>query len=502
MLPSFSVANISSEVSGIAQLWQIFCSIYCSLFNIFIISFSANMHLLFFYKCYNVVMLNEKDPNNKFDEGEIEETASLKRQQDKLVGFYLSGGDRRYVFNSGPGKERFSEKRVTQVDRDKVSDMMFHNKIPLSIEHDLLDHVAGPADYEDVGVDGVFRNLEFDGVQRQILGYMTGVPWDDYEHTSGQNVHDFLQNYPTPMEFAKTSRDFLVSLARVNKDEVVRDYADAMETFKYTMYGKKYEYYLAMKKMHRESKDMVSKETRDSSWGANVASDDYNRERLVVSAGIAEKSSGQVAGNGNKESEDSAYYNPEAGIFAVFDGAGGMMGGQQASLTARDVFARIAERNDLESANSIGNALLAANSAILRDSSAGHSTAVVGRVIMDEKDNTSKLIYASVGDSRIYVVRNGKAKLITKDEGYRNIITNSLGSQYCRIKQKGYYPLEEGDRIVFCSDGVTGDVEEDFIPIDEFASIVTRAKDAQSAAQGLVDRATKIDDRTAIVAEV
>ena len=59
-----------------------------------------------------------------------------------------------------------------------------------------------------------------------------------------------------------------------------------------------------------------------------------------------------------------------------------------------------------------------------------------------------------------------------------------------------------GDRIVFCSDGITGDYEPDLISNDEVASVVERAKTAEQAARDLIAISTKIDDSTAMVVEV
>ena len=131
----------------------------------------------------------------------------------------------------------------------------------------------------------------------------------------------------------------------------------------------------------------------------------------------------------------------------------------------------------------------------------GVSTAVIGRIL--EKDGRKVLLWASVGDSRIYLVRNGvkDAFQVTKDEGEGNRLWYGLGHNF-RVRQFGELPLMDGDRVVFCSDGVTGDYELDFIPNDEFASIVGGAETADLAAWSLINRATKRDDRTAIVVEV
>ena len=215
---------------------------------------------------------------------------------------------------------------------------------------------------------------------------------------------------------------------------------------------------------------------------------------------------GELTGDHERKNEDAVYYNPEDGIFGVFDGAGGVEGGARASeLASRVVGAIVKEKKDLgqrlpERPADLTEMLLQANDTVWHDTEAGISTATIGRVVGGF--GGKKLIWASVGDSRIYLVRDGDAKQITTDEGVGNQIWNYLGSDAMWAKQAGEVPLKNGDNIVFCSDGVTGDFEDDFIPNREFAAIVSNAKTAEEAGEKLVLRATKTDDRTAVVVRI
>ena len=142
-----------------------------------------------------------------------------------------------------------------------------------------------------------------------------------------------------------------------------------------------------------------------------------------------------------------------------------------------------------------------ANERVARDPRAGISTAVLTKVV--RIDGRLKLAYASVGDSRIYVVdKEGNARLITRDEGEGRYLYNAIGdgdgSKGC-TRQYGEIDLHKGDRIVLCSDGITGDYGEDLMSERELGFIVSRSRDARNASQNLIAGARKKDDRTAIV---
>lgn len=450
-------------------------------------------------------MVNPNSPGNNQNNEQSPEKVNLERQKDKLVGFYLSGGDTAYIFQSD--KPQFSEKRVTNVNRDRALDILYNNEIPVETERNLLASIKGP--YNFVGQNGIFQRIQHSKQEKRILGYMTGMRWGEHDYTSGENVHDFLLLFPTPMDFEASSRNFLQMIADHNSKEKLQEYVGSMEEFKHQMYGKKYEYFKAMRELHREALERPPRRTRED-YGRfgkksleshnSKSPESHNTLPSVKDVGLAVISRGQLSGNPEKPCEDAFYQNPDAGVFAVFDGAGGMRDAAEASGIGRDVTAQMVKRNVPETTGDLANILTFADKAVKRNTNRGHSTAVIGKITDGPEGKV--LTYASVGDSRIYIVRDNMAFLITKDEGFENKITNALGAENFRVKQTGEVPLEDGDRLVFCSDGITGDYEKDFIPEDEFAGIVSQAPTAGLAAWGLINRATKRDDRTALVVEV
>jgi protein phosphatase len=114
------------------------------------------------------------------------------------------------------------------------------------------------------------------------------------------------------------------------------------------------------------------------------------------------------------------------------------------------------------------------------------------------------LYLTQVGDSRAYLVRNGAAYQLTKDQSLtqrlveagelteeeaarserRNIILQALGPD-ARIKvDLTYQELRRGDVLVLCSDGLSGQVNK-----DEIAEIAGSATDLQAACDRLIDLA-------------
>src|SRR5213596_4015196 len=111
-------------------------------------------------------------------------------------------------------------------------------------------------------------------------------------------------------------------------------------------------------------------------------------------------------------------------------------------------------------------------------------------------------VYLSqVGDSRAYLIRNGQAVQLTKDQSLmqrlveagelteeeaakserRNIILQALGPD-ARVKvDLTHQEVRRGDVLVLCSDGLTGTVKK-----EEIAAVATRERDLQAACDKLI----------------
>ncbi|MGH7616064.1 MAG: Stp1/IreP family PP2C-type Ser/Thr phosphatase [Gemmatimonadaceae bacterium] len=128
------------------------------------------------------------------------------------------------------------------------------------------------------------------------------------------------------------------------------------------------------------------------------------------------------------------------------------------------------------------------------------------------------LYLAQVGDSRAYLVRDGVARQITKDQSLmqklieagelteeeaehserRNIILQALGPEPTIKVDLTHQVVRRGDTLVLCSDGLSGQVSK-----DEIAAVVSEETDLTNACRRLIDRANENggpDNITVIVA--
>lgn len=209
-------------------------------------------------------------------------------------------------------------------------------------------------------------------------------------------------------------------------------------------------------------------------------------------------------------------------IFAVADGMGGHQGGEVASLTAiealRDAYRREAGPGGIEAAIAAANDAVthkARGSADLR--SMGTTLAVVA--LVDDGDD-ELLAVANIGDSRIYLMRNGELSQLTDDHSLpqelkrqgqlteaeaavdprRNVVTRVIGPSFGEGPDMQNLIPYAGDRIVICSDGLYNEVDD-----GDIAKVLRTVRDPKEAANLLVDQANTnggADNISVIVVDV
>ena len=223
-----------------------------------------------------------------------------------------------------------------------------------------------------------------------------------------------------------------------------------------------------------------------------------------IDAGVAEKTR-----RGREVSEDRSIVKLNHGLFGVFDGVGGEWGGAAAAdmafarLNARiqraptDAFRQtaphLAEEWLRETLDSISQN-------ISEHAGVGFTTATVARVVDSHEGQV--VVWASIGDSRLYHVRDGRAKQVTVDEGEGRFLARCLGNERPwdrNIQQTGRIVLKPGEKIVLVTDGITGDYGDDLMRETELYGIVHGNSSAQHAAKELVNQSRKNDDGTAVV---
>ena len=209
-------------------------------------------------------------------------------------------------------------------------------------------------------------------------------------------------------------------------------------------------------------------------------------------------------------------------LLVVCDGIGGHKGGETASRLAVDVIKNHFENldADYDAKNELLNALAAANNTIVETALQDRSLEGMGStaVIVLFKDDLAYT--ANLGDSRIYLVRDEKIKLLTTDHSLvqqmidskmltpeeakshpkKNVITKSLGREGA-VEPDISEPIEllKNDKFILCTDGLTNYVKD-----DEILKIVGNNL-VQQAAGKFVDLANEkggSDNITVQIAEV
>jgi serine/threonine protein phosphatase PrpC len=177
------------------------------------------------------------------------------------------------------------------------------------------------------------------------------------------------------------------------------------------------------------------------------------------------------------EPEQPAVLSTRGRFYAVADGMGGHAAGQIAAELAlksviRKYYANTSD--DLETA--LVAAIQYAN-ALVRDTAAtipgraGMGTTLTAAVVHE-----GDLIVAQVGDSRLYLIRDGAIRQVTQDHSwvaeqvrlgaldpaaaarspFRNVITRSLGAEPEVEVDLYREALQPGDVVLLCTDGLSG----------------------------------------------
>lgn len=214
--------------------------------------------------------------------------------------------------------------------------------------------------------------------------------------------------------------------------------------------------------------------------------------------------------------EDSLVVTPP--LFAVADGMGGHAAGEVASEIAVRVLSEQAPEHPDGAA--LGRAIEEANRAIIQAAHEGRGRQGMGTTMTAAMLEGERLVIAQVGDSRAYLLHQGKLQQLTRDHSLmadmieagqltpeearthpqRSVITRALGSDTHLHPDIYEINVETGDRLLICSDGLSGMVFD-----DEIENTLRRVQDPQRCASQLVNEAIAAgghDNVTVIVADV
>jgi protein phosphatase len=233
--------------------------------------------------------------------------------------------------------------------------------------------------------------------------------------------------------------------------------------------------------------------------------------------------------------EDSYCANDEQGLYVVADGMGGHAHGEVASRLAVETieeFVKLtAGDNDVTwpygidetlslNGNRLKTAIRFANQRLLEHAKSaagceGMATTVVAALVSGDAAEI-----AHVGDSRLYLIRDGGLTRLTSDHSWvneqvlsgvindeqarnhplRNVVTRALGGRPDLEVDVQTVSLQPGDRLLLCSDGLTTMLDD-----DEILRIVLENDGGVDQADELIDAANRSggeDNTTAILLRV
>jgi len=193
--------------------------------------------------------------------------------------------------------------------------------------------------------------------------------------------------------------------------------------------------------------------------------------------------------------EDSFVADDEMGLFLVADGMGGHAGGEVASRIAADTLQSFVRSSTADheitwpfgftpslsiEANQLRNAIQMANQLIVTRAAADPRLQSMGSTLIVCLLKSATFVYGNVGDSRLYLWRNGQLRQVSEDDSWaasmlragasaemvskhemRHVLTRALGTTQALDVTIGEHPLEDGDVLLLCSDGLYGPAGEE-----------------------------------------
>jgi PPM family protein phosphatase len=216
-----------------------------------------------------------------------------------------------------------------------------------------------------------------------------------------------------------------------------------------------------------------------------------------------------------KHNEDNLLVDPKLGLFVVADGLGGHAAGEVASQIVVDKVAQFVNQTvekdrtwPLEYDTSLsfdGNrlkvALLLSDQAIAEDIRKNPERETMGSTVVAGILSKNRVTLAHVGDSRGYLVGKEGIRQVTRDHSwvaeqvahgiltqaearvhpFRNVITQALGNGGELEVEIQEFDLEESERLLLCSDGLSGMVAD-----QQIWDIVNKSSSLQSAVETLI----------------
>src|SRR5690348_8824834 len=203
----------------------------------------------------------------------------------------------------------------------------------------------------------------------------------------------------------------------------------------------------------------------------------------LVQLAVAARTDVGMIRSGN-EDNFFADVDRDGGLFVVADGMGGHAAGEVASEMAVSILSRelkpVPSLTDAAGASAISRALKKANSAIYERTIAEADKHGMGTTVSVLMLGAGRYLVGQVGDSRVYLLRGGALRQLTKDHSYvqeqvdagvltpeqaryhpySNVITRCVGAGGDVEPDTYTGEVRAGDMFLVASDGLTGMVDD------------------------------------------
>ncbi len=223
--------------------------------------------------------------------------------------------------------------------------------------------------------------------------------------------------------------------------------------------------------------------------------------------------------------EDAWLWDERLAVVGVADGMGGHNAGEVASQLALEAFRSFLDESvsdrDLTwpfgfdtgrsvAANRLATAIKIANGRVYRAAEEHAAYSGMGTTFVAALFTASTLVYASVGDSRIYSFDGARLTRMTTDDSWvemlmrdsglgasaferhpmRHVLTSVVGARPALDVTAEERALADGQTIVLCTDGLHGAIAD-----GDLEAVLKAEQDLDRAAAALVDAAVARDGR-------
>jgi serine/threonine protein phosphatase PrpC len=183
-------------------------------------------------------------------------------------------------------------------------------------------------------------------------------------------------------------------------------------------------------------------------------------------------------GSQHDTNEDAFLSMPETGLFAVADGMGGHTDGSLASRSIIEMLkVVIAEASSLEDGTRlVEEALRSVATALWHEGRSRPVPVIVGSTVAAIYVAEGYAVCLWVGDSRIYLSRQGELFMLSRDHNVANLdgtadvagtrgamLTRAIGASEEVEIDRVVVPLEASDTLLLCTDGLTKVVDDSAI---------------------------------------